>query len=182
MVLGRIITSLRAEQHSMLKPSRLTKIFVLGDVLSFVVQGGGAGMSVVQKPGFSKWAERIIIIGLMIQIIAFGLFCVISVVFHRRMKCTPTAASIGTLVPWESTLYMLYGVSILIMVRSIFRVVEYAQGHTGYSLSHEWTLYVFDAVLMWLVTVIFAWRFPNQLDAWLSSSSEDVGLECSSQK
>ena len=60
---------------------------------------------------------------------------------------------------------MLYAVSLLIMVRSIFRIIEYAQGYTGYSLSHEWTLYVFDTLLMWLVTVIFAWRYPSELNA-----------------
>ncbi|UPK92758.1 hypothetical protein LCI18_003693 [Fusarium solani-melongenae] len=182
MTLGRIIRSIRAERHSMIKPSKLTKIFVFGDVLSFMVQGGGGGMSVIQNQDVAKWAERIVVIGLMIQIIAFALFCVVAVVFHRRMKRAPTAASIGTLVPWESTLYMLYGVSILIMIRSIFRVIEFAQGYTGYALSHEWTLYVFDALLMWIVIVIFAWRFPSQLDAGLSSSSDDVGLNYSPHK
>lgn len=182
MTLGRTITSVHADRHSMLKPSRLTKTFVLGDVLSFVIQGGGAGMSAVQKPGFAKWSERIVIAGLVIQIVAFGLFCVVSVVFHRRMKRAPTTESIGTLVPWESTLYMLYGVSILVMVRSIFRVVEYAQGYTGYALSHEWTLYAFDAILMWAVTVIFAWRFPSQLRYQYSSSPDDIYLTQSPQK
>ncbi|RSL79118.1 hypothetical protein BHE90_006586 [Fusarium euwallaceae] len=182
MVLGRIIMSVRAEKHSMVKPSRLTKLFVLGDVLSFMVQGGGAGMGVVQNQSVAKWAERIVIAGLLIQIIVFGLFCAVAVVFHRRMKRAPTAASIGSLVPWESTLYMLYGVSILIMIRSVFRVIEYAQGYTGYSLSHEWTLYVFDSLLMWIVTLIFAWRFPSQLDVGLSNSPEDLGMDYSPQK
>ena len=57
---------------------------------------------------------------------------------------------------------MLYAVSLLIMVRSIFRVAEYCQGQTGYALSHEWTLYTFDSLLMFLTTVIFAWKFPSQ--------------------
>ncbi|RGP63808.1 hypothetical protein FSPOR_8415 [Fusarium sporotrichioides] len=163
MVLGRIIRGLNADRHSLLKPTKLTKTFVLGDVLSFMIQGGGGGMSAIQNATLSKWAERIVIIGLVIQIVIFGLFCVVSVVFHRRMSRTPTAESIGTLIPWESTLYMLYAVSFLIMVRSIFRVIEYAQGLTGYALSHEWTLYVFDTLLMWVVTVIFAWRYPSDI-------------------
>ncbi|KAM0269021.1 hypothetical protein ACHAPA_004630 [Fusarium lateritium] len=164
MILGRIIRSLNADKYSLLKPTKLTRTFVLGDVLSFFVQGGGAGMSAVQSQTMAKWAERIVIIGLVIQIVIFGLFCVVSVVFHRRMHYKPTAESIGTLVPWESTLYMLYAVSLLIMVRSVFRIVEYAQGYTGYSLSNEWTLYIFDTLLMWLVTAIFAWRYPSELN------------------
>jgi hypothetical protein len=41
MVLGRIIRLTGGERHSMIRPSRLTKIFVAGDVLSFFVQSGG---------------------------------------------------------------------------------------------------------------------------------------------
>lgn len=41
MVLGRIIRLTGGERHSMIRPSRLTKIFVVGDVLSFFVQSGG---------------------------------------------------------------------------------------------------------------------------------------------
>ena len=165
MTLGRIITSVGGDKHSLVKPSKITLTFVLGDVLSFVVQGGGAGMSVIQDVDIAKWAERVIIIGLVIQIVMFGLFCILSVVFHRRMKREPTAQLYSTTASWESGLYMLYAVSLLIMVRSIFRVIEYAQGQTGYSLSHEWTLYVFDSLLMFAVTVIFLWRFPGHFDA-----------------
>lgn len=83
MTLGRIIKSLNANKHSILKPTKFTRTFVLGDVLSFVVQGGGAGLSVVQKQGLARWAERIVIVGLVIQIVVFSIFCVVSVVFHH---------------------------------------------------------------------------------------------------
>ncbi|GJC84360.1 protein RTA1 [Colletotrichum liriopes] len=171
MVLGRIITSIHAEKYSMIRPSKLTLTFVLGDVLSFVVQGGASGLMVIQKPGFATWGERIIILGLVIQIVMFGLFCAIAVIFHRRMRRAPTVESLDGLIPWEESLYMLYAVSVLIMVRSIFRVVEFAQGYTGYSLSHEWTLYIFDALLMFAVTVLFSWRFPDRL-----KPKEDLAL------
>lgn len=59
---------------------------------------------------------------------------------------------------------MLYGTSALIMVRSIFRVVEYVMGRDGYPLQHEWTLYVFDALLMVLAMVVFAWWYPGRLN------------------
>jgi hypothetical protein len=51
---------------------------------------------------------------------------------------------------------MLYIISVLIMVRSVFRVVEYIMGNDGYLLSHGWTLYIFDAALMLGVVVLFA--------------------------
>jgi hypothetical protein len=70
---------------------------------------------------------------------------------------------------------MLYGVSGLIMIRSIFRVVENLMGNDGYPLSHEWTLYIFDSVLMLLVTVIFYIRYPSKLQQAIGSN-EDVRM------
>lgn len=51
------------------------------------------------------------------------------------------------------------------MVRSIFRVVEYLQGFDGYLLSHEYYLYIFDAVLMLCVIVIFNVVHPSEVVA-----------------
>lgn len=41
MFLGRIILVLRAESHAIMKKKWLTKVFVTGDVLSFLLQGSG---------------------------------------------------------------------------------------------------------------------------------------------
>lgn len=41
MILGRLVVLLEAESHSMIRPRWLTKVFVLGDLLSFFAQGGG---------------------------------------------------------------------------------------------------------------------------------------------
>lgn len=41
MLLGRIILVLQAEKHSLIKKRWLTKTFVLGDVLSFLLQSNG---------------------------------------------------------------------------------------------------------------------------------------------
>ena len=41
MVLGRIITLTDGEAHSPIKVRWLTKVFVAGDVISFLAQSGG---------------------------------------------------------------------------------------------------------------------------------------------
>jgi hypothetical protein len=41
MFLGRIILVLEAESHALMKKKWLTKVFVTGDVLSFLLQGAG---------------------------------------------------------------------------------------------------------------------------------------------
>lgn len=41
MILGRIIRLVEGDSNSLIRASRLTKIFVCGDVVSFLVQSGG---------------------------------------------------------------------------------------------------------------------------------------------
>ena len=58
---------------------------------------------------------------------------------------------------------MLYTVSLLILVRSIFRVIEYIQGNAGYLLRHEIFLYIFDALLMAVCMVTFLLYHPCRI-------------------
>jgi len=44
MILGRIIIITDGERHSPIKSAWLTKIFVVGDVASFILQGAGGLM------------------------------------------------------------------------------------------------------------------------------------------
>ncbi|KAH8696235.1 hypothetical protein BGW36DRAFT_451427 [Talaromyces proteolyticus] len=49
MILGRIIRMLNGVINSLERPSWLTKIFVTGDVLSFLIQSGCGGMLATAK-------------------------------------------------------------------------------------------------------------------------------------
>ncbi|VUC26719.1 unnamed protein product [Clonostachys rosea] len=163
MVLGRIIRSLNAESLSIIPTKWLTKIFVTGDVISFVVQASGAG--IMASSGSMSTGENIILGGLFVQIIVFGIFVITSALFHSRYNSTQAAhiTYADSDQQWRKIMHMLYAVSGLIMVRSTFRVVEYIMGHDSYLLANEWPLYVFDAVLMFFVVVLFGWRFPGYL-------------------
>lgn len=163
MILGRVIRSTGGERHSLIQPERLTRIFVAGDVVSFLTQVIGGGLQAVKS--FNRTtAERIVLGGLLLQILIFGIFAIVAMIWHRRMKRRPTDASLAdTKGRWESIMYMLYGVSVLIMMRSVFRVIEYAMGRDGYLLQHEWTMYVFDSALMVITVFVFAWWYPGLL-------------------
>lgn len=58
MLLGRIILLLQAESHALLGRKWLTKIFVTGDVLSFLLQG--AGKHLIAKHRNMEWQADII--------------------------------------------------------------------------------------------------------------------------
>lgn len=63
----------------------------------------------------------------------------------------------------------LYVSSVLILVRSVVRVVEYIQGMDGYILSHEAFLYVFDGLLMFLVLLVFVLVHPSEVNYLLGT-------------
>lgn len=91
--------------------------------------------------------EKMILGGLFVQILFFSIFIIVSIIFHRRMLSTPLNY-IGTELPWSRYLKILYAVSTLIMIRSVFRVAEYIQGKGGFLQSKEVFIYLFDGALM----------------------------------
>jgi hypothetical protein len=50
---------------------------------------------------------------------------------------------------------------VLILIRSVYRVIEFIQGDNGYVISHEVFLYVFDALMMFLVMIVMNVFHPS---------------------
>ncbi|KAI9147343.1 Protein RTA1 [Paramyrothecium foliicola] len=164
MVLGRIILTLDAEHHSLIKRQRLTKLFVTGDVISFIVQGaGGPLMSSADSKSREDLGKYIIVGGLFVQIIIFGLFIAVTAIFHRRITLEPTTKSNTLNVPWRRYIFGLYAASVLIMVRSIFRVCEFIEGRDGVLMSKEVYFYVLDTMLMVFVSIVFNTFHPSTI-------------------
>jgi hypothetical protein len=173
IVLGRLIELIDGHSHSVIPPTWLTKLFVIGDCVSFFVQAMGGGIQAGGTLALLKMGEKIIVAGLFIQIFFFGFFVISAVIFNLRMNAVPTSLSQNAETPWRRHLYMLYITSGLILVRSAFRVVEYLMGNDGWILRHEFMLYIFDALLMLSVVVLFLLSHPGTLFA----DREDKGAE-----
>jgi hypothetical protein len=86
--------------------------------------------------------NHIIIAGLLIQLIFFGFFIIISIVFHHRMLASPTEASTVVNVPWSRYMMIMYAVNALIMIHSVYRVIEYVQGAQGVLQEHKAYLFI----------------------------------------
>ncbi|KAH7120615.1 RTA1 like protein-domain-containing protein [Dactylonectria macrodidyma] len=175
MTLSRVIRAVGGQSCSMIPTRWLTTIFVFGDVFSFIVQASGAGLRVQAGEPNSKinpnLGSHVITGGLVFQIIIFAVF-ILAIVKFKSNFSKHQAAKATAEIPWTQSLWMLYLTSGLIMVRNVFRVVEYAMGTDGYLLSHEWPTYVFDAPLMTLTMVAFFWWYPGQLQGRVSPGSD----------
>ncbi|KAL6880730.1 RTA1 like domain-containing protein [Trichoderma novae-zelandiae] len=165
MVLGRIILLVDGQDHSIIKRQWLTKIFVTGDVICFLLLSAGGGILATGSgnPSTADTGNNVIIAGLVLQLIWFGIFVVIAAVFHIRMRSIPTVRSQQPECRWQVYLQALYVASGLIIVRNLFRVIEYAQGQGGYLLQNEAFIYVFDALPMLVVVSWLHWRHPGEI-------------------
>lgn len=156
MTLGRIIAILGAEHLSFIPLRWLTKIFVSADILCFILQGAGGGLLAALTSSMTSLGEKIIIIGLFVQIGFFGIFILVLGLFQIRIHKSPTTIALVSIKKpcshrnWNTILLTLSLCSIFILIRSIVRAIEYLQGWQGYIISHEVYLYTLDALLMFL--------------------------------
>lgn len=120
--------------------------------------------------------ENIIIGGLFVQIVFFGFFAISAVIFQIRLSKRPTARSIELSALWHKHMIALYVASVLILVRSVVRVVEYLQGYDGYLMRTEAFIYVFDALLMFVTMLVLQYAHPSEINCLLGRG------ECYSEK
>ncbi|KAI1033563.1 hypothetical protein LB505_012983 [Fusarium chuoi] len=161
MVYSRLVRAIGGESCSFISVRWTTRLFVLGDFLTFNIQGNGGGL--LANEDLVHIGNIIVITGLIAQIILFLAFVACCVVFHRRFRVHLRHTSMPVSIRWEAYLNMLYFTSALILVRNIFRVVEFAMDKEGYLQQKEWPTFVFDSVLMLLVMVAFYMRYPDNL-------------------
>lgn len=153
MIFGRLLHVMRCQSLMIISARYGTTFFVFGDVLSFFMQAGGGGLMTKEKS--RKTGTNLITAGLAVQIVFFAFFIVNELRFSLRVaeEC-PFYRYISK--RWKFLNYTLLIVSILIMIRSIVRLVEFAQGFDGFIISHEYFIYAFDAVPMLLVIIVFS--------------------------
>lgn len=135
MILARLILRTDSAARSIVRVTWITKIFVGGDILCFLVQGGGASMMVIAKDaGGLKSGENIILGGLILQILVFAFFVVVAGFWHRRLSALPSVVSAE--LAWGRYIVYLYTASVLITFRNLFRVIEYAMGQVCVCLQY----------------------------------------------
>jgi hypothetical protein len=111
----------------------------------------------------NKRARNIILGGLGLQVLFFGFFMVVTCIFHYRIVRSPTTKSCTITTPWHTYIYVLYFASILIMIRSVFRMAEYYTGEHGALQSIEAYILIFDALLMFLAIAALLWCHPSTI-------------------
>ena len=147
----------------LLIPRAASKLFVLIDLACFITQVAGAIMSGSDDTSQAKTGKRVILAGLILQLVAFGIYITYVAIFHGRMQAAPVSLSRLRELRWQPTVFGLYIVGVLFIIRNITRIIEYNQGSSGTIQSKEVYLYVLDGVFMLAVPIIFAIFHPGKL-------------------
>ncbi|KAJ5150161.1 RTA1 like protein-domain-containing protein [Penicillium atrosanguineum] len=164
-------------------PRFITPIFVGFDVIALLLQLGGAVIITSVSPDDNNAADKlnrgkhIAQAGVIIQLAAFGLFSIAAVRFnftskrfsktiHDRYESFGEKEYVidGVLKNkhWPALLRAVNITTILILVRSIYRLVEFTEGRTGYINNHEWAMYVFDTLAIYPCVALFIYWHPGK--------------------
>lgn len=151
MVYSRIVRAVGAERFSPTPLRWTTVLFVLGDFACLYVHH----TAVV--------GSYIVVAGLLLQVLLCGGFMGLCRVFHARFLAHLDNTSSTTNAPGRSRMMMLYATSLAILVRNVFRVVEFSMGPDSYVFSSEWLTYLLDGALMLILMIGFLIWHPGQL-------------------
>jgi hypothetical protein len=72
----------------------------------------------------------------------------------------------------------------IIQIRSIYRLIEFAFGIFGYPFTHEWMFYVFESLPMLPAILVFCWWHParcfggrtSKVDGIEENGAEDIRM------
>ncbi|KAJ4011128.1 hypothetical protein NW766_007763 [Fusarium irregulare] len=191
MMLSKIIIALDADIHSLVPVKTLPKVFIFCDLVSLAAQLTGKSSPRCSKNRANLWkgaaylvdatlvsqqqtAQLIIVGGLSFQIYFFGFFTSVLHIVHSRVIEIPTRQSTNLPMHWKRWVIVLYLCCGLILIRSIYRVIEYATGPLGVVQSTEIYFYVFDAGSIFIVAALLNIFHPRQLAGISKDNLQDV--------
>ncbi|KAI5776336.1 RTA1 like protein-domain-containing protein [Geopyxis carbonaria] len=162
MTFGRIISATSAPPpvRQLWVPARfVTPIFVAFDVVSFTIQLIGAAMlSSADATDFAKIDRGgdIIKIGLAVQLVGFGFFTVVGLRWAVLMKGESGGEEVKAAAGGRRRLaWAVNGGCLLVLVRSVYRMAEFAGGRESYLKTTEVWFWVLDAMMLFFVFVLF---------------------------
>ncbi|KAF2422217.1 RTA1-domain-containing protein [Tothia fuscella] len=154
LCLGRIIVAF-GSQISRLRPRTYAIFFMSSDFFSLVLQAaGGAIAAVANDSKTSNMGRNIMIAGLAFQVVSLAVFLGLWVDFLVRLRKVGEDGrderfeSIRSTRKFKCFNYALWIATVLILIRSIYRVVELQEGFSGPVASNEAAFMVFEGPMI----------------------------------
>ncbi|WOO83396.1 Protein RTA1 [Vanrija pseudolonga] len=159
VLLGRIANHIDAQSHMFIRPARVARVFIISDVITFVIQGGGGGMA-AGGGNIANIGVKLLLAGLVAQLVSFGLFSLMWCLFTYRVW---RDAVLWNHPGWHALNWVLGFNCIMFLIRSVFRTVEFSQGWTGHLATHEVYWAVLDCLPIFLAISLYTWYWPGRI-------------------
>ncbi|KAL5529008.1 hypothetical protein ACEPAG_4982 [Sanghuangporus baumii] len=166
IVYGRLIRMFATgrNRYSLIRPEIVAKTFIISDVVTFCVQGGGGGLQA--QDDTANLGRIILLIGIIVQALSYVVFYFILIHSHRMFSRDDKFDEYN--FPWR-LVHVLHFSSVFIIIRCAYRVVELAQGNNGYLLTHEIFFYMLDTIPLFFATAIYVFFWPGKMIDDISS-------------
>ncbi|KAF3919893.1 hypothetical protein ABW21_db0206437 [Orbilia brochopaga] len=144
-------------------PYRIVRTFISLDGLCELLVGAGTGMFVnTTAPSRQKIGQGLLRAALILQLLLFLAFAYFSIKLQRNAK------RLGIWGKWRMSLYTLYVCGFWVMVRCIYRLVEFFEGFKGELILHEAYFYALECIPMLLSA---AYMNVMHVSRWLPRKS-----------
>ncbi|CEL54746.1 Protein RTM1 OS=Saccharomyces cerevisiae GN=RTM1 PE=3 SV=1 [Rhizoctonia solani AG-1 IB] len=154
MLLSRLAYHLDAADLLAINARKLTKIFVISDVVTFWIQATGGGLTATQNPSTRNLGSKVFLGGLVAQLISFLIYSFIFALFihrvHKHRKQEWEHRPQGLRNHWLALVWTMAVSCVFIIIRSVYRAVESAQGREGQLATHELYFYILDTIVLWI--------------------------------
>ncbi|KAJ2377704.1 hypothetical protein IW150_001228 [Coemansia sp. RSA 2607] len=173
-----------ADVRALMRPKFITRGFFISDVFSFLLQSAGGGMMATES--MAKTGKYICIFGLAVQLLFLTAFTWITILImkDRRYKVLPGPHDADGRSAKQRLFVVVIVTTVLIFVRSIYRLIEFVDGYGGKIYGAEWAFYVFDMAMILSIFLIYivvyvGYHFPRdkkQSNEYLMHSySQSIG-------
>ncbi|KAL8938788.1 MAG: hypothetical protein Q9216_003710 [Gyalolechia sp. 2 TL-2023] len=143
-------------------------IFITCDVVATIVQVAGAALIGVAESNRKSpdTANNILLGGLAFQVFAFLVFLVLLFIFLQNSRITRKVTEVddaGKRNALRTYAFALVVSSLLVYLRTIFRLAETAQGVMGYASSHEPFFGALEFAPIVVAITLLGWWHPGRL-------------------
>ncbi|GME70515.1 unnamed protein product [[Candida] boidinii] len=172
-IFGQVAT-IYGSQYSRLRPMQYSAFFITSDVIAVLVQsaGGGIASSAGDNKNTQSTGTWIMVGGLVIQVFSMTVFLFFWFDFLHSLRRARKYGSerevfeekyyeIRHSMLFKPLLIFYTASTFFIYVRSFYRVVELAQGWTGYLITHEIYVFMLDGMLIAIAVALLTVIHPG---------------------
>ncbi|KAF9972914.1 hypothetical protein BGZ73_003886 [Actinomortierella ambigua] len=157
-------------RYSFIPPRIVGRAFIWSDISTFLIQVAAGSMlgNAGDNQSLANIGNKLFLVGVCAQGVSYSLFtallsiAVVRLVVERRRTKVNLPEEGWSEVNRNTVMIVggLYFSSLFIIVRSIYRIVEFVQGDEGYLISKEVFLFVLDAMPLVFAIGIWAIIWP----------------------